>query len=353
MKWSRHLAWLLPAWVAVAVLAQDVAVADGVQVRQVRGEEAIRKLIDDAMQTQYCGFAMEEAGIGSFTALTGQSPVGRGGFAKAEEDDWLPVAIRIGREDLERLQALHGLLSAENTDADVTEADIRERIDATFDHLSRLTQWLGQAGGHASEVLDFLETVGQTKLPGMQCGIVERLGAPQVGYWRVWVRLSDLDSEEGVDRCLSAGEKYAAEYGFGSQGNLGFCVQWLKEGAPRCHWEQGYARGARHVLKSIGYFGQHKDCSMVDNEAANGGLSGWVGSVQRRRMAERFLDVQPVVRRFDEEKNEYVEEVWETLRPALLSFRAAAELAADEKDLTDLREVYGSWEEGGEGAEGE
>ena len=329
--------------IAANAVGQEGGAGNSMPIRIASGETATRRLIEQSLDTQYCGFAMVEAGIGPITALTGKSPLGTGGFAKAEGEDWLPVALSMGQEDLECLKTLHDVLSAEDTDSGKTEAEVREQIDATFDHLSRLTMLLGHASGHASEVLDFLETVGKTQLPGMQCGLAERLGSPQAGYWRVWVRLSDLDSEEGIARCLAAGEKYAAEFGFGSQGNLAFCLQWLKEGAPRCHWEKGYAQGARHVLKSIGHFGQHKDCSLLDNEAANGGLAGWVGSIQRRRMAERFLDLQPVVRQFDKEKNEYVEEVWESLRPALLSFRAAAELAADEKDLTDLREVYGAW----------
>ena len=35
--------------------------------------------------------------------------------------------------------------------------------------------------------------------------------------------------------------------------------------------------------------------------------------------------------------------IYEEMWPFMLSRRVAAELAADEKDLTDLREVYGEW----------
>ena len=54
----------------------------------------------------------------------------------------------------------------------------------------------------------------------------------------------------------------------------------------------------------------------VEKKRYRAGAPGWKGSLQRRRLAERF----------DNEK---------------LRSRAAAELAADEKELTDLREVYG------------
>ena len=36
-------------------------------------------------------------------------------------------------------------------------------------------------------------------------------------------------------------------------------------------------------------------------------------------------------------------EVIESMVPMMLTRRAAAELAADESELTDLREVYGDW----------
>lgn len=54
------------------------------------------------------------------------------------------------------------------------------------------------------------------------------------------------------------------------------------------------------------------------------GLDGWVGSLQRRRLAEKFPNA--VVK-----------------GTQTLSSRAANELAADEKDLTDLQEMYGPW----------
>ena len=54
------------------------------------------------------------------------------------------------------------------------------------------------------------------------------------------------------------------------------------------------------------------------------GLEGWVGSLQRRRLAEKFPDAVGKGNK-------------------TLSSRAAAELAADEKDLTDLQRVYGPW----------
>ena len=81
-------------------------------------------------------------------------------------------------------------------------------------------------------------------------------------------------------------------------------------------------------------------------------IPGWIGSVQRRRLAARFPD-EPLPRHkfFYLDTNEIVEgDIDERRIPQMLNRLAAAELAADESELTDLREVYGDWTQTG-GAE--
>ena len=104
------------------------------------------------------------------------------------------------------------------------------------------------------------------------------------------------------------------------------------------------------MLEAMDGCGNYPQCNQFDAVATER-LNGWLGSVQRRRMAERFLDRQPFRRSHVNKETGAVEYDPPTPEEVanLFRSRAAAELAADEKDLTDLREVYGAWEaEGGE-----
>jgi len=67
-------------------------------------------------------------------------------------------------------------------------------------------------------------------------------------------------------------------------------------------------------------------------------IQGWIGSLQRRQLAERCLAFDEA-RGTGETSTERVQRVcpW-----------ATAELVADESELTDLREVYGDWTKDGE-----
>lgn len=78
----------------------------------------------------------------------------------------------------------------------------------------------------------------------------------------------------------------------------------------------------------------------------------WKGGLQRRRLAERFKEepARGAFLRWNEEKWEYERsEPTERDIAWMMWSRAAAELAADESELTDLREVYGDWAKTPEG----
>ena len=309
----------------------------------VRGEDHIRDFLEKVMGTQYCGDAMA-AGLGLESALKGKSPIDGLGFATVEEDEWFPVALCMGREDLATLCELHGKAVASEAKTGTTDKAIRESIDLTFGHLEKVVRLIGISENHADGAVDFLEDVFRTRMAGLQGNPVDRLGNYITGFWGHWVRQSDLETEAGVERCLKVAREYAGEYGFGSQGNFAFCANWLENGAKRCRPKAGYDAAARHVLASMEHFGAHGQCYILDRDALEGGLAGWEGSLQRRRMAERFINLEPPkVPRWDEKRQQEVlvpyEEAWALMLPR----RAAAELAADEKDLTDLREVYGEW----------
>ena len=307
------------------------------QVPVVRGEGDVRVFLEKVMDTQYCGEAVE-AGWGLQSALPGKSPVDGLGFATAEEGEWFPVALRMGREDLATLCDLHGKAVVAEAESGAADKAIRERIDATFGHLEKVVRLIGISENHGAEAADFLESVFRTRMPGLQGNPVDRLGNYLIGFWRHWIRQSDLGTEAGVERCLELAREYAVEYGYGSQGNFAFCANWLENGAERCRPKAGYDAAARHVLASMEHFGEHWQCYILDRDALAGGLAGWAGSLQRRRMAERFIHLEPPkVPRWDEQRQQEVlvpyEEAWALMLPR----RAAA----DEKELTDLREVYG------------
>jgi hypothetical protein len=291
------------------------------------------------METEYCGEAVA-AGLGMKTALEGKSPVEGFGFAKADEEEWFPVALRMGREDLETMRELHEKAFSSET----ADGTVQQRIDKTFGHLEKVVRLVGMSENHSDEALAFLESLLWTRLPGREGSPADRLGPPPLGFWRHWIQQSDLETEAGVERCLAAARKYAGQYGMGSAGNFAFCANWLENGAKRCKPETGYAAAARHVLASMEHFAEHRECYILDRDAIDGGLAGWAGSLQRRQMAERFKDLTPPkVPRWNEETQQEELAVYAEMWPFILSRRAAAELAADEKDLTDLREVYGAW----------
>ncbi len=328
---------------SIGIFGMDKTPIDLSRVPVIQDEEAIHTFLEEVLNTQYCGEALE-AGLGPETDLAGKSPVEGFGFAKVEENDWYPVAIRMAKADLQFLSALPETSDVLDTDAEKSEFALQQCLNAKVLHLTRLTGLLGSATNHSEETLDLLEAIAQTRVQGLSGSLVDNLGNHRLGYWRTWVQQSDLATEAGLDRCLDLIRKYVAANGWSSTGNFSFCLQWLSHGSKRCRTEEGYAKVARHVLASMEHFSEHRECYMLDCAAADGGLASWKGSLQRRQMAERFRNTTPPkVPRWNEAKQQEEMAIYEEMWPFMLSRRVAAELAADEKDLTDLREVYGEW----------
>jgi hypothetical protein len=328
----------LAKWGLVALFAAGTVFADGeridwTRVPEVRGESEVRAFLEDVLQTRYCGDAMVEAGLGPMAALEGKAPVGNRGFAKADEADWFPVALAMAREEMERLR---------QADAD------GQGGEASLARLAGLAELLARSSGHREEALGFLAPLATEEWEGVPGGLADRLGRDSGGYWEWWLRQSDLATEEGVGKCLALVKEYVARRGADAKGNHEFCVLALRYGMARCGTREGTAALARHVLWSMERFPTHLQCKILDSAAVEGGFEGWRGSLQRRRLAERFIgEKAPLMPVWHDETHSFAQEPTEQSRNSLLSRRAAMELAAEEKDLTDLREVYGDWREDG------
>lgn len=350
MKWSRHWAWLLPAWAAVVCLAQETGLSAG----------EIRAVLDDVLATEYCGTAVQN-GLGVNTASRGLSPVPGRGFVCIEEADWGPVLLEMAEAELERCKTATADAVSEYRKAMEAFAD-GKGWKMTRDEQNRATEAafgprvaIQTESRKLHQMLALMMNMQEEHEAVLR--MIERIAVEspvEFNIYRVaneaWLRqrLKDGDAE----RFLALAKEYRAKNGKGSAEEIDFCQRATESWLPACTAEKDYAMLARYVLEAMDGCGDYPQCSGFDRVATDH-LRGWVGSVQRRRMAERFLDWQPF-RRSHVNKETGVEEYEEPTPEAvvqLLRSRAAAELAADEKDLTDLREVYGAWEEEGDVAE--
>ena len=204
----------------MSIFGMDKTPIDLSRVPVIQDEKAIHTFLEEVLNTQYCGEALE-VGLGPETDLAGKSPVAGFGFAKVEENDWYPEALRMARADLQFLAAL-----PETPDvAEKSDFAIQQSISARVSHLRRLTGLLGSVANHSDETLDLLEAIAKTPVQGLSGGLVDHLGNHRLGYWRTWIQQSDLATESGVDRCLNLVRKYVEANGWSSVGNFSFCTQ--------------------------------------------------------------------------------------------------------------------------------
>lgn len=146
-----------------------------------------------------------------------------------------------------------------------------------------------------------------------------------------------------VERCLEVAKGYRARTGEPGEAEFDFALRFAEEALAERTPEEEYTLAVRYLLDVFDGHGTYEQCSRFDQMAALG-LRGWVGSRERRRMAERFLDQPPHRHWFcDRRTGEERCEPTPACIAGMLRSRAAMELAADEKDLMDLREAYGAW----------
>lgn len=170
---------------------------------------------------------------------------------------------------------------------------------------------------------------------------------------------------EGVDRCLELGRLFETSFGIDSLELIYFIRQLaICDAFGRCPTDDDRARLSCFLLDLAARCQKYGSAILIDRVAAGEeafysaendpfafgrpkvGISGWKGSLQRKRLAARFRD-EPArggVLSLDVETGEWVRsEPTQRDIDQMLWSRAAAELAADESELTDLREVYGDW----------
>ena len=323
----------------------------------VRGEsmeeDEIRAVLADVLGTEYCGTAVEQ-GFGVGTAIRGKSPVMGRGFVRIEEADWGPVLLAMAEAELDRCisstaEALDELRRArralaerggpsltpkEQSAASVSIYNADRKLFQETGKLNKMLSLMWQMEGEREKVVRLIGRIAR------ECPIEFNINRNANGAW-----ISQTMKDGDVEKCLELGKWYRAEKGKGSEEEIDFCRQVVADVLPNCGSQEEYGMAARYVLEAMDGCGNYPQCNQFDAVATER-LRGWVGSVQRRRLAERCLDWQPFRRSHVNPETGVVE--YEEPTPEevarLVRSRAAAELAADEKDLTDLREVYGTWE---------
>ena len=313
-----------------------------------RGEasdEETRAILNEVLEIEYCG----SSGFGVGTAIRGHSPVPGQGFVRLEEAEWGPVLVKMAGEELDRCKAATPEIMAMYHKAQEPFAD-GKGLKMSFEERDAASGPVIQARrkleAETRKLHKMLFLMGQMEVE--RDGVVRMIGRfalecpPEYGLNGnangAWIRQTMKDGN--VEKCLELGKRYRAEKGKGSGEEIDYCCQVAAEVLPACTSEE-YGRVARYVLETMEECGDYGQCLRFDDVAAER-LRGWVGSLQRRRMAARFLDWRP--QRYNPETGAFVQaDPTPEELSRMLTTRAAAELAADEKDLTDLREVYGEW----------
>ena len=341
MKTKRMRLGLLCLVLALAGMARGEA-----------SEEETRTILNDVLDTEYCGTAVQN-GLGVNTAIRGLSPVPERGFVCIEEADWGPVLLELAAAELERCKMATAEALPEYRKAMEAFAD-GKGLKMTRDEQNRASEAafgprvaIQTESRKLHKILALMMNMQEEHESVLQMIEHIALESPvEFNIYRVaneaWLRqlLKDGDSE----RFLELAKGYRAKNGKGSAEEIDFCQRATEWWLPASTTEKDYAVLARYVLSAMDGCGDYPQCSGFDRVATLH-LRGWAGSLQRRRMAERFLDWQPF-RRSHVNKETGVEEYEEPTPEEvanLLRTRAAAELAAEEKDLTDLRTVYGEW----------
>ena len=334
---------------SMAGLLLEATLADA----EPRTHGEIRGIVEAVVDTEYCGTAMMN-GINSTTALCGESPIAGVGFVRLEEEEWRPVLLAMAREEFEKCQdamtnlsenvreARDALAASLEARRPKQEVDTAHRALLTAEHtlnqrlekLQRMLPALGRADGDDADLDAFLKRVVQ------ECP--RECDALNTGIQSAVARAL-LTQRAGA--CKELGEWIRDTYGLESAEHVMFCRSLFNNaGLIRTDSELGIV--ARYLLSSVELAKDYGFCHSFDMYAKDD-LPGWKGSLQRKRLAERFPNEPlPRFRHWDEEKQEMVDgDVIQAMLPLLLANSATEELAKEESDLTDLRNVYGDWTE--------
>lgn len=304
----------------------------------------VREALDALLRTEYCGTAGLD-GIGLSTAIHGETPLAGGGLFKVQEEEWRPVLIEIANDELDAYKRYVADRAAKNQDGvpeatfDVvgygqfTESEVRSR--ALCGRLRAIAMVSLFAEGGTEQLLDMLERIA--------------LEAPEESFGNYHVSNAFVKKASQIgqfSRCLELGRKCRAVHGPGGDDTMEWYLfrHFVDIALPLVDTDAERAKCFRYIL-GFSETLTNLFLSREFDEWAADSMPGWVGSIQRRRLAARFPD-ESIPRRtgYDFNTHQTVDlGIDETTLPRMLKNRAAAELAADESELTDLREVYGDW----------
>lgn len=299
----------------------------------------VREALDVLLATEYCGTATSE-GMGLSSAIRGESPVSDDGVFDVPEEEWLPVLLEMAGEELEACKR--------DTAADIAEIRCLEatselrgnsddertrylwkalrRVEGRGYKLMKMVSCLKSAEGGTEQVLDMLERIGLESPPELRIATA------------VSISMVNKTFRDGqFARCLEFGRRCREIHGPDNdqEGWISFALGTF--GLPTLSQESDRQVCYRYLLEYSETIGNIYRARTFDGMAQRM-IPGWVGSVQRRRLAARFPNEPNPL---DLVKD--IEGINLSAWPPMLKDSAAAELAADESELTDLREVYGDW----------
>ena len=300
----------------------------------------VREALDVLLATEYCGTATSE-GMGLSSAIRGESPVSDDGVFDVPEEEWLPVLLEMAGEELEackrdtaadiaeirRLEATSELRGNSDDERTRNLWKALRRVEGRGYKLMKMVSCLKSAEGGTEQVLDMLERIGLESPPELRIATAVSISMVNKAF-----------RDGQFARCLEFGRRCREIHGPDNdqEGWISFALGTF--GLPTLSQESDRQVCYRYLLEYSETIGNIYRARTFDGMARRM-IPGWVGSVQRRRLASRFPDEPLSCVRYCH-NGQQVEEIME---PFMLNRQAEAELAAKESDLTDLREVYGDW----------
>lgn len=305
-----------------------------------RGLE-MREMLERILDTEYCGDAMME-GVTQAAAIRGEAPV-EGFWGRLDEADWPVVLVGMADEEFARL---------------LQEGKLYSIMDVK--RLRDMIGLLGTARCDATPILAFFRKMAERATPEWDTVLFTTLGY-------AWIDLTI--EKEGAVKSLELERVFEASCGadstpcriflkqlgrcdaFGrskTQDDLDVLSRFVLERAERCTRE-GEASSIDRVAAGEAYYDHEEgNPDPFALGAPHMGVPGWKGSLQRKRLAERFKDV-PAKSRVSWTDPNTGDRVDAPIRQQdidrMIWSRAATELATEDSDLTDLRQVYGDWTE--------
>ena len=318
-------------WTMMMVLVVGGSASEGL----ARTSDEVRNLLETLLNTHYCGDVLLDGLAGANMAIKGQIPISGNRTFDLPEAEWLPMLKEMAKEEIvslnsrlaDTLAEMRSLEAAgkrrdnSNDEGSSRLWNLQERIWSERARLESMAIYLRYATIETNQVLDLLENI-EKECP-RECGL----------YVAVNMSLVDKACRDGQSwRCAELGSWYRENYGHGGHEEWELFNAFARYGLPQLRSDEDRQKGMKYLAEDGDSLSDPKRAGWFDQLALEF-LPSWTRSLQRRQLAERCL--------MSAESGETSETPTE--RVQRICPWAAAELAADESDLTDLREVYGDW----------